>query len=147
MYKLGRKSKKHLIGIHPILAFAVYEAIKITKQDFTILSTGGVRTDRQQLDMYALGRTREGRKITWTRNSFHQYGLAVDLVAYHNGKPSWEPSLYKDIVKAMKKVIKKYNLPIDHGYDLWKRDLPHWQITRLDERDARKVYDIRKIAR
>ena len=140
MYKLGRKSRKHMIGIHPILAFAVEMAIKETKQDFTILSTGGVRTDAQQLAMYAQGRTTEGKKVTWTKNSYHQYGLAVDLVAWQNGKPSWKNKLYPEITKAMKSVIEKYDLPIEWGYDLWKKDLPHWQMTGYREK-----YDIRKI--
>lgn len=144
MYKLGKKSRKHMIGLHPIMAFAVEMAIQRTSQDFTILSTGGVRTNKQQLAMYAQGRTTEGSKVTWTKNSFHQYGLAVDLVAYKRGA-SWDTKLYPAIVKAMKEVIEEYNLPIDWGYDLWQKDLPHWQITKLDGKDARKVYDIRKI--
>ena len=146
MYKLGNSSRKHMIGLHPMLAFAVEMAIKESKQDFTILSTGGVRTNKQQLAMYAQGRTKEGNKVTWTKNSFHQYGLAVDLVAYKNGRASWDIKLYKEIALAMKKVITKYNLPIDWGFDLWQRDLPHWQITTLENKDARKIYDIRKFA-
>ena len=142
MYKLGRKSRKHMIGLHPILAFAVEMAIKKTKQDFMILRTGGVRTDAQQLAMYAQGRTTEGNKVTWTKDSYHQYGLAVDLVAYKHGKPSWDTKLYKEIAKAMKEVIDEYGLPIDWGIDLWKRDYPHWQISNYKEK-----YDIRKISR
>ena len=147
MYKLGRRSRKHMIGLHPIMAFAIEMAIKETKQDFTILSTGGVRTNKQQASMYAQGRTKEGNKVTWTLNSFHQYGLAADLVAYKNGRASWDIKLYKEITRAMKKVIAEYKLPIDWGYDLWGKDFPHYQITKLEGKDARKVYDIRKIAK
>ena len=144
-YKLGRKSRKNMIGLHPILAFAVEMAIKETKQDFTILSTGGVRTDEQQLQMYAQGRTSEGTKVTWTKDSYHQYGLAVDTVAWVNGKPSWDVKYYEEIARAMKAVIKKYDLPIDWGIDLWNKDYPHWQISKLDGKNAKKSYDIRKI--
>ena len=144
MYTLGRKTRKHMIGLHPYLAFCVEEAIKRTKQDFTILATGGVRTNRMQADMYAQGRTKPGRKITWTHNSYHQYGLAVDIVAWENGRASWDTDLYKELEVAMKSVIAEYSLPIDWGYDLWKKDMPHWQITELDGKDARQVYDIRK---
>jgi len=144
MYKLGKRSQKELIGVHPILAFAVYEAIKRTKQDFAICDKGGLRSDKEQADMYAQGRTKEGIKVTWTLDSFHQYGLAVDLVAWINGTYSWDTKYYADIIEAMKDVIKEHGLPIDHGYDLWGKDLPHWQISKLDEKDARKVYNVRK---
>jgi len=144
MFSLGNKTLTELVGVHPILAFAVYMAIQRTKQDFAICDKGGRRTDPEQAWMYAQGRTREGRKVTWTLDSFHQYGLAVDLVAWVNGTYSWDIKYYKAIIKAMKEVIAEYKLPIDHGYDLWGKDLPHWQISKLEGRDAREVYDIRK---
>ena len=129
-----------MVGMHPILAFAVEMAIKETRQDFGIPSTGGVRSDRQQKDLYAQGRTKEGHKVTWTLDSYHQYGLAVDLVAWTEKGFSWKDKYYTEITRAMKYVIAKYDLPIDHGYDLWGRDLPHWQLTGYKQK-----YDIRKI--
>lgn len=145
MFKLGRKSLKHMIGLHPYLAFAVHEAIKRSKVDFIILSTGGVRSDELQLGLWAKGRTIAGRKVTWTKDSRHQYGLAVDVVAYVDGKPSWDEKYYDEIARAMKEVIAEYNLPIDWLFDLRGVDKPHWQITKLDGKDAKEVYDIRKI--
>ena len=127
-----------MIGMHPILSFAVEMAIKETKQDFGILNTGGVRTDAQQKSLYAQGRTKEGKKVTWTLDSYHQYGLAVDLVAYKDGKYTWKDKYYKEITRAMKAVIKKHGLPIDHGFDLWGKDKPHWQLTGF-----KPYYDVR----
>ena len=48
----------------------------------------------------------------------------------------------------MKKVIKKYNLPIEWGKDKWGWDAPHWQITKdpTTKKDMRSVYDVRKFA-
>ena len=138
MYKLGNRSRKNMIGVHPILAFAVEMAIQRTKQDFGILNKGGVRKDSEQAAMYAQGRTTEGSKITWTLDSYHQYGLAVDLVAYVKGRFSWDVKYYAKIIKAMKAVIKEYDLPIDSGYDLWGKDYPHWQLTGF-----KPYYDIR----
>lgn len=135
MYKLSNRSMKELIGVHPILAFAVTEAIKITKQDFMVLD--GLRTEAEQGKLVARGMSK-------TMNSYHLYGLAVDLVAYVDGKPSWDSRYYMAIAEAMKKVISEHNLPIEWGYDKWKWDLPHYQITKLDGKDARQVYDARK---
>lgn len=136
MYKLSKKSMKELIGVHPILAFAVVEAIKITKQDFIVLD--GLRTEQEQAKNVARG-------VSKTKNSYHLYGLAVDLVAYVDGKVSWEERHYVEIIKAMETVSKKYGLPIDSGYRMWGWDMPHFQITKLDGVDARTVYDFRKI--
>jgi len=138
MYKLGKRSLKELIGVHPILAFAITEAIKITRQDFMVLD--GRRETEEQRKLVARG-------VSKTMNSFHLYGLAADLVAYVDGKPTWAEQYYRDIADAMKTVIKKHNLPIEWGYDKWKWDLPHWQITKLNGKDAREVYDVRQITR
>jgi len=45
----------------------------------------------------------------------------------------------------MKEVIKKHDLDIDWGYDMWKWDLPHFQITKIEGFDARRVYDFREL--
>ena len=132
MYKLGKRSRKELVGVHPELAFAVVEAIKITKQDFMVFD--GVRTAAEQKKLVARG-------VSKTNNSYHLYGLAVDLVAYVHGRPTWEHQYYLEISKAMKKVIKTHKLKdLDWGYDLWDWDLAHWQMTGF-----RKKYDIRKL--
>ena len=122
---------KELIGVHPILAFAVTEAIAITQQDFMVLD--GVRTTKEQEKLVARG-------VSKTMNSYHLYGLAVDLVAYVNGKPSWEPEYYDAISVAMKHVIHIHDLPIEWGFDMWSWDLPHYQMTGY-----RNKYDIRKL--
>ena len=124
--------------MNPILSFAVTSAIQRTKQDFGILKKGGVRLTSDQAEMYSQGRTKPGKKITWTLKGRHPSGNAVDLVAFVGGKPTWEEKYYKEIEIAMKSVIKDYNLPIDWGFDLWGKDKPHWQITHSQ-------YDIRKL--
>ncbi len=131
MYQLSNRSLKVLVGVHPVLEYCVYEAIKITDQDFMVLD--GVRkTDEQQKLV--------DRGVSKTMNSYHLYGLAVDLVAYVDGKPSWEPKYYDAIAVAMKRVIEKCNLPIEWGFDKWSWDMPHWQLTGM-----RAEYDIRKL--
>ena len=127
---------KELIGVHPMLSFAVTEAIKVTAQDFMVLD--GLRTEAEQAKLVARG-------VSKTNNSYHLYGLAVDLVAYVDGKPSWDVKYYQAIADAMKFVISKYDLPIEWGYDKWSWDMPHFQITTLEGKDARRVYDARKL--
>ena len=136
MYKLSSRSMGELIGVHPVLSFAVYEAIKVTSQDFMVLD--GLRSESEQLKLVDRG-------VSKTYNSYHLYGLAVDLVAYVEGKPSWEPKYYDAIAVAMKRVIDEHELEIEWGFDKWSWDMPHWQITKIDGIDARHKYDVRKI--
>ena len=131
MFKLSNRSMRELVGVHPVLAFAVTEAIKHTTQDFMVLD--GLRTVREQEKNVARG-------VSKTMDSYHLYGLAVDLVAYVDGEPSWDKEHYAPIANAMKYVIEKYDLPIEWGYDMWGWDLPHWQMTGYKNK-----YDFRKL--
>lgn len=122
MFKLGKRSNSRLLGVNPILAFAVTEAIKITKIDFSVFE--GVRTKRRQKLLVKRG-------VSWTMKSRHLSGNAVDLVVYKNNKLSWSiqgHSDYELLAEAMKTVIKRYDLPIEWGKDLWGKDYYHWQI-------------------
>ena len=135
-YRLSNRSMKELVGVHPYLSFAAMEAIKLTSQDFMVFD--GLRTQSEQDKLVARG-------VSKTNNSYHLYGLAMDLVAYVDGKPSWDAKHYQAIADAVKYVAEKHELPIEWGYDKWGWDLPHFQITKLDGKDARLVYDYRKL--
>ena len=130
-YKLGKKSMGQLVGLYPDLSFAVTEAIKITAQDF--MAFDGVRSTAQQRKLVAKGASK-------TMDSYHLYGLAVDLVPYINGQPRWEEKPCKVINKAMNSVIKAHGLAIDWGYGMWGWDMPHYQLTGM-----KKVYDVRNL--
>ena len=131
-YRLGKKSRRKMIGVHPYLAFAVEKAIQISDVDFGVVD--GVRSMDRQRKLVKQGKSK-------TFNSYHLYGLAVDLVPYINGRYTWDDDgAFEMIEEAMKEVIEAYNLPIEWGYDKWGWDKPHWQMTGY-----RKVYDVRKI--
>lgn len=63
-----------------------------------ILITCTWRSEAEQADLFAIGRTRPGRKVTWARpgQSLHNFtlsdkpaSLAVDVVPLRFGKPVW----------------------------------------------------------
>lgn len=56
-----------------------------------ILVTCTLRTNEEQSDLYAQGRTAPGPIVTKAKagQSAHNYGLAVDVVPIVNGKPDW----------------------------------------------------------
>ena len=131
-FYLGKKSLSNLIGVYAPVAFCCTEAIKITKQDFTIFD--GIRTIAEQRKMVESG-------ASDTMDSYHLYGLAVDVVAWINGKVRWEVEPNQIVKKAMMEVNKAHGLGIDNGYDMWGWDIYHNQLTGF-----KSMYDIRKLA-
>lgn len=72
-YKFSKRSKKKLKGVHPDLVAVAKRAIEITDQDFMIIC--GRRTKKEQRTLLRLGKS-------WTKNSRHLTGHAVDFVPY-----------------------------------------------------------------
>jgi peptidoglycan LD-endopeptidase CwlK len=62
---------------------------KDAKLDILIYCT--LRDLKEQADLYAIGRTRPGKKVTNARpgQSAHNFGLALDFVPMIGGKPQW----------------------------------------------------------
>jgi len=95
----------------------------------------GLRTIEEQDALYALGRTKPGKKVTNAKggSSFHNYGLAIDFCLLIDGKEiSWD--MVKDYDQDKKadwtevvEIFKKYGW--ESGMD-WKiKDNPHFQKT------------------
>jgi len=77
------------------------------------------RSPERQQWLYDQGRTRDGKIITNARpyESFHQYGLAVDIVGYHNKKWDWSID-YDKVTEVFKR----------HGFKPLKFEKAHFQI-------------------
>ena len=119
-YKLGRRSKSRLNGVHPDLVRVVELAIKKTEVDFAVLE--GLRTEERQRVLMQQGATR-------TMNSRHLTGHAVDLGAWVSGEIRWDWPLYHKIAKAMKEAARELDVPLEWGGD-WRtfKDGPHFQL-------------------
>ena len=122
-YALGAKSLERLAGVHPRLVAVVKRAIAISPQDFLVLE--GVRTPERQRELYAQGRTKPGKVVTWTLTSNHfknaktGYGHAVDLCPF---PVDWNTaSKFDAIYRAMMKASAELDTPIRSGMD-WDRD-------------------------
>lgn len=96
MFYLGNRSRQRLKGVDPRLIFLAEQALIYTPIDFGIPMHGGVRTDKEQYQMYVKGASKlDGI----TKRSKHQlpkngmgraYGQAFDFYALVNGQPSWD---------------------------------------------------------
>lgn len=122
MFQFGARSKSNLDGVHPSLASVANLAITISEVDFLVLQS--VRTQEEQDEKYAQGRTKPGPIIAWTRNSKHikqadGYSHAVDLAPY---PIDWNDTKKFDaIAKAMFEAAKRLGVSIKWGAD-WDRD-------------------------
>lgn len=132
MYNFSKTSRTRLEGVHPKLVAVVEEALRVMGEwdaagvaatDFMVLE--GVRTPARQKELYAQGRTKPGKVVTWTLNSNHfknsktGYGHAVDLAPY---PLDWNDlKKFDRISRAMFTAADRLGTPIRWGAD-WDRD-------------------------
>lgn len=80
-------------GLHPkIRPMAIDFIAKAKTAGIDIKITAGMRTFEEQEKLYNQGRTTPGNIVTKAKpgQSFHNYGLAIDVVPIVNGKAVWE---------------------------------------------------------
>ena len=119
MYSLSFRSRQRLSGVHPDLVAVVKRAIKITKQDFSVLE--GIRSVERQKELFKSG-------ASTTMNSRHITGHAVDLAPY---PVSWDWEYFYPMADAMKQAAEELDVDLEWGGD-WKtfKDGPHFQLSR-----------------
>lgn len=131
--------------VHPFLREAVYclylEICDTVASKYVRVRFSDVlRTPKQQRDLFALGRTKKGKKVTWTLNSYHMYGLAIDIVLIidkdKNGTfetASWDTAFDGDLDRIadwleVAKIFEKYGWQWGlKRKDGSRYDLPHFQ--------------------
>jgi peptidoglycan L-alanyl-D-glutamate endopeptidase CwlK len=106
VFRLSQKSIERLSDVDDTLVRVVMRAISLTKVDFGVIE--GLRTEEKQRELVAAGASQ-------TMNSKHLTGKAVDLMAYINGRGSWELSLYDDIAHAIREAAVEQNVGIRWG--------------------------------
>lgn len=127
--KLSNRSLSRLQDVETVLIAIVVEGIIDSPYDFGIPRYGGKRTVKEQIEMYAQGRTKKGRIVTWTLKSYHKTGRAFDIFAYVDGRASWDMEHLEPIARHLQKIAKdRYNINLEWGFDLWGKDGAHFQI-------------------
>lgn len=121
-FRLSRRSRDRLVGVHPALIAVVEAAILRTPIDFMV--TEGLRTAARQAALVRAGASR-------TLKSRHLTGHAVDVAALVDGKVRWDWPLYPRIAEAIKAAAKTRGVAIIWGGD-WPRlrDGPHFELDR-----------------
>lgn len=137
MFKLSQRSLNRLVGVNENLVNVVKRAIEISEVDFMVVE--GLRTKQRQEELYAQGRTKPGKIVTWTMKSKHIDGLAVDIAPCNkDGSINWNDlKMFDKMADAMFKAAKELNINIRHGAD-WnmngikrekgETDSPHFEL-------------------
>lgn len=147
-HRVGRKSQKECVGVHPLLAACAWCTIESLKDcDATIFD--GLRTLSEQKHYVLIGRSE-------TLKSNHLPGTSVDIVPIIDGDLMWDANhipagkerdklqkrvdaAYKEISENMHLWAKRLEIEVENLYEKAGWDKPHWNI--LNTR-----YDVRKLA-
>ena len=131
-FKLSKRSRDNLRGVHPKLVRVVERAIETTKEDFGV--TCGLRTEIEQQQLVAAGKSQTMKSKHLRQDD--GFGHAVDLVAYvhtdSGANVSWELNLYDDIADAMKRAAREVGLSVRWGAAWQVNDITVWQGTMED---------------
>ena len=126
-FKLSRRSLDRLEGIHERLQAVVKQAITLTKTDFGVIQ--GLRTLDEQKELVAKGASQ-------TMKSKHLEGKAFDIMAFINGRASWELNLYDDLADAVKEAAIIVGVPMRWGAAWHIDDIRKWDGTMEEAMNA-----------
>ena len=119
-------SDRRINTLHPLLRSKAKEFIIRAEKELGIKLrvVSALRTWTEQNKLYAKGRTVPGKKVTNAKggSSYHNFGLAIDVVEIKNGKALWRNPNWNKIAGLGKEV------GFEWGGD-WRsfKDRPHFQ--------------------
>ena len=125
-FKLSARSQERLNGVDNRIFNIVELALTITQVDFGIPEHGGLRGAREQRKLFDKMLSKcDGIEI----ESEHQSGLAFDIFAYVDGKPSWDRYHLTQVAAALLQAAALLGYPLTWGGN-WKswQDMPHFQL-------------------
>jgi len=121
-------SDRRINTLHPLVRSKAKELIIRAEKELGIKLrvVSALRTWTEQNKLYAKGRTVPGKKVTNAKggSSYHNFGLAIDVVEIKNGKALWRNPNWNKIAELGKEI------GFEWGGD-WKsfKDKPHFQWT------------------
>lgn len=151
---MDKKSAERLAKVHPVLSERVatlLSELAVLGQDVRVVQ--GLRTFAEQDALYNQPRDgkdndgdgkidNRGENVTGARGgqSNHNYGLAVDLCPFVNGKAAWNNANAFNIIGREAKKLR-----LEWGGD-WKRvDMPHVQLKGMSIKECQMAFAIGKL--
>lgn len=137
-FRLGVKSNKELVGVHPIGIELVKRSIQLSPVDFAVHD--GLRTLREQKNYFDRG-------VSKTMNSKHLtqedgFGHAFDLVPYVNRKLRWEWNPIFKIAWAVAQAAKEHRIEIRWG-GVWDKPMSDYSRSSESMEEAVSNYCLR----
>jgi peptidoglycan L-alanyl-D-glutamate endopeptidase CwlK len=134
--QLTERDKQRLKGVKDAMVRVVTRAASLYPGTFMVVE--GLRTKERQAELYAQGRTKPGKVITWTMKSKHITGDAVDLAPVVGGAIPWgSPAAFDELAQVMFRAAELEGVAITWGAD-WNNnglrrekgetDSPHYQL-------------------
>jgi len=135
---MDKHTQERIKKLHPIVRDEVAQIVIACDKALTgrakIRITQGLRTFQEQNELFAMGRTKLGQKVTHAKagQSIHNYGFAVDICLLIDQKMvSWDTAKDwdNDKISDWFECVKIF---IQNGWDWggnWKKlkDLPHFE--------------------
>ncbi|MGL6123592.1 MAG: M15 family metallopeptidase [Shewanella sp.] len=110
--------------LHPVFREKIEPWLAAVRRQFTqydILVTEVFRSKERQQYLYNQGRTAPGAVVTWTLQSVHEFGMAIDWVPTQSDNLLYDVELYQRIYAGVP--------PARFGMEtLAPREYPHIQI-------------------
>lgn len=125
-HKFSINSAKVLASVDSRLFDIATRALELSKIDFGIPASGGLRTPQEQNELYQGGKSQlDG----FEKKSYHQTGKALDVYAFVDGSASWDESHLSMVACAMLQAASELGYKLQWG-GLWVNfvDMPHFQL-------------------
>lgn len=125
-FKFSAASANRLQTVDVRLQAIANYALEISKVDFGIPVSGGIRTAEEQNELYHVG---QSQLDGYNKKSFHQTGMALDVYAFVNGRASWGKEHLAMVAAAMLQSASELGYKLEWG-GLWRNfeDYPHFQL-------------------
>ena len=134
-YRWGRRSLRRLSTCHDDLQRLMTASLQHPDcpSDMTIVY--GHRTNAEQAELYAQGRTRPGRVVTNARPGQSRHNSlpsdAVDVIPYIDGAGSWDWDHIEPMAAHIKRVAAALGIKVTWGGDFKSfRDGAHFERPR-----------------
>lgn len=121
---VSSENEAKLARLHPAVRTRAEQFLTKAKEaGFDLRITEGFRSVEKQNELYAQGRTKPGKIVTWAKGgaSFHNYGLAFDI---YDKKKGYDVDWNK-----LAGIGKEAGLEWGGDWGGMKRDKPHFQYT------------------
>lgn len=121
-------SQARLQSVLPELADKIAQMATILEDEFAFRVTQALRTWDEQATLYAQGRTAPGKVVTNAKPgySYHNFGMAVDLVPMIDLTPDWNTS--HPVWQRLIQVGESVGLVSGSRWRTFP-DWPHFQLT------------------